>query len=168
MNRSPHVPAIVLATALLLTAGATWALADVVRDREREAFANAVETTRGRIEARLQTYVALLRGGAGLFAAAGDVSPEAFAAYAARLDLPRSYPGIQGIGFSRRIRPGGWAPVAAGLRARGVPAGRLGAAGPDSLRHAIVLLEPQDRRNAAALGFNMYADATRRAAMDRA
>ncbi|MBW3560451.1 MAG: CHASE domain-containing protein [Proteobacteria bacterium] len=93
---------------------------------------------------RLDTYVALLHGGAGLFAASQDVSAEEFNRYVQELDLAERYPGVQGIGFSEAL------PLDAPPRSR------------------IRFIEPMNRRNQAAMGFDMYGEPTRRAAMARA
>ena len=98
----------------------------------------------------MQGYVSLLRATSGLFAVDESVSSGEFRAFLHNLELRRRYPGIQGIGFSRRI-----------ARPPKEDAGR-----PE--RHSIVYIEPPDRRNRAALGFDMSTEPTRRAAMERA
>jgi signal transduction histidine kinase len=174
-GRAPRrvgLPELMLVGTLLLTLGASsfvhWSLhaADTAR------FDNAVQSAEDRVNRRIETYVALLHGTRGLFAASGAVDASEFRAYVDRLELPQHYPGIQGIGYSRWLNPPG-APsdrpsLLAALRAGGSFAPRLW---PDTTRpeyHAVVYLEPLDRRNRAALGFDMHTDPTRRAAMERA
>ncbi|HEV2146686.1 MAG TPA: CHASE domain-containing protein [Longimicrobiaceae bacterium] len=147
-DRGAHAPWMVLAVSLLLTVAATLALDAATRDRERMRFENAVEAAVDRIDGRLEVYLTTLRGGAALFAASDSVTPEEFRAYAERLEVQRRFPGVQGIGWTRRL-------------AVGLP-------GPVDERHAIVYLEPLDRRNRAALGFDMYSEPVRREAMARA
>ncbi len=162
------VPWIVLAASLLLTALATGLIASTARDREDARFRNSVQSTRDRVQARLDTYVALLRGGTGLFAASDSVSRDEFRGYVARLGIGRRYPGIQGIGYTVRIRPEAADSLVAVVRSRGFPDFTLR---PDSARpvvHSILYLEPLDRRNRAALGYDMFTEPTRRAAMQRA
>lgn len=69
---------------------------DAIVDQANEAVAN-----------RLDTYMAVLRAGAGLFAASEDVSASEFRAFAQRVELTRRYPGIQGIGYTKRAAAGG-------------------------------------------------------------
>jgi PAS domain S-box-containing protein len=170
MRRRSVLPWLVLIASLLLMAVVATALARSTRERDDEAFQNAIQTTRDRIEARLDLYIALLRGTAGLIAAQeGEVSSAEFHAFAERLRTQRYYPGIQGIGFSRRLRSEAEAQALVARRRQEVPEFRLWpeeAAGDE--RHAIVYLYPLDRRNRHALGYDMHSQPTRAAAMDLA
>ena len=78
------------------------------------------------------------------------------------------YPGVQGLGYARRLKSEEIAPVEAELRRRGSEGLRIWPESSAEERTAIVLLEPLDRRNRAAIGLDMYADPVRRLAMDRA
>src|SRR5215467_9764777 len=51
------------------------------------------------------TYIALLRAGSGLFVAGQTVTRDEFRNFVERLEIPQHYPGIQGIGFSMRLKP---------------------------------------------------------------
>jgi signal transduction histidine kinase/CheY-like chemotaxis protein len=139
----------VLALSLALTAAATYTGLRTAEARDALRFQNAVQRTQVLIENRMQGYVSLLRATSGLFAVDESVSAGEFRAFLHNLELRRRYPGIQGIGFSRRTAP------------------QEGAGGRPE-RHSIVYLEPLDRRNRAALGFDMSTEPTRRAAMERA
>ena len=162
------IPWIVLAASLMMTAAAGWSVAESTRARNEARFTNAVRGTMERIEGRLETYVALLRGGAGVFAASGEVTSEEFREYANRLDIRHRYPGIQGIGFTLRFDAAQSDSVVAMMGAQGMPDFRLWPDVPAGERHAILYLEPLDRRNRAAVGFSMFSEPTRREAMARA
>lgn len=138
-------PWLILAASLAFTAAATAFVSWSAHERDDARFQNAVQSAQDRIIGRLEVYLATLRGGAALFAASDSVTLRDFRQYADRLNLQSRYPGIQGIGWSERV-------------ATGLP-------GPVDERHAIRFLEPLDARNRAALGFDMYSDPTRRAAM---
>ncbi|MDQ3520151.1 MAG: CHASE domain-containing protein, partial [Gemmatimonadota bacterium] len=101
-NLRSYTPTVVLAASLLLTFTATSLVLATGRARARARFANAVQATQDRVKTRMDTYSAILRGASGLFAAS-QVSQSEFRAYAAQLDIRRRYPGIQGIGFSKRF-----------------------------------------------------------------
>ncbi|HWS54536.1 MAG TPA: hypothetical protein VN228_10430, partial [Pyrinomonadaceae bacterium] len=66
-------PWLVLALALLATAAAALYVSRATRARDRLRFDNAVQRTEDDLRTRLDTYVALLRAGAALFAG-GDVA----------------------------------------------------------------------------------------------
>jgi CHASE1-domain containing sensor protein len=168
ISRRFATPTIVLGTSLLLTALATWAAAATVRGRLEARFDGEVQSTRDRIDSRLDTYVALLRATAAFVAASDHVSAADFRQYADRLRVRERYPGIQGIGLSLRVRASEVAALERRMRAEGDSAFRVW---PESARaeyHTIVYLQPLDRRNRAAIGYDMFTQPTRREAMERA
>src|SRR5262245_31201329 len=95
----------VLISSLVLTAAVTYAAANAIESKDRLRFDLAVQRTHTAIKNRLETYIAMLLSGSGLFAANGDVTRDEFRAFVDRLDLQRRYPGIQGIGYSVRLQP---------------------------------------------------------------
>ena len=136
--------------------------------RDRGRFARAISAADDRIEARLNTDESMLRGCAGLLAARPDLTPEEFHAYARRLEFEQWYPGVQGVGFAQRFREKDAEAIEAGLRSRGFPGLRVWPHSTGEERTAVVMLEPQDRRNRAAMGYDMFTDPIRREAMERA
>jgi signal transduction histidine kinase len=138
----------VLAGSLALTAAATTFVSMSTRDRDHARFENAVQSASDRVRSRLDVYTTTLRGGAAFFAASDTVTVEEFGGYIARLEVQRWYPGVQGIGWTRRLQ-------------HGLP-------GEVDEIHAIRFLEPMDARNRAAVGFDMYSEPVRRHAMRRA
>ena len=165
LSRTPYV---VLAVALALTLAAAAVVLASAKGRDRARFDNAVQSTQDRVLGRLETHVALLVGGAGLFDASDSVSRRDFATYVRRLDVHRAYPGVMGVGFARVLHPGEDSAVVAGARREGVAGFRVTPASGDSVRTTILFLEPPDRGNLAALGYDMASEPVRRAAMQRA
>src|SRR5918993_148431 len=105
-------------------------------------------------------------------AVARYVSTEAAAndrAYVERLGLPDRFKGIQGIGVSLRIPAVHKDQVLRELR-RQPELKDFDITPPDPRPeyHAIVYLEPLDARNRRAIGYDMFTEPTRRAAMERA
>jgi signal transduction histidine kinase/ActR/RegA family two-component response regulator len=160
-------PLLVAAAALLLTASATGLAWTSARNRDGARFENAVQSATDRITARMEIYIALLRGAGGMLAA-GEISRADWRRYAGRLDVRVHYPGIQGIGYTRRVEPDSIDALVRRMRAQGAEGFRVW---PDSARaeyHSILYLEPLDRRNQAALGYDMFTDPVRHEAMQRA
>lgn len=156
------LPHLVLISGLAVTIIFAYVNEKGTRERNRLRFDREVDNAQAIIQSRFELYVAVLRGGAGLFAADDDVDREGFRWFIRRLDLARHYPGAQGIGFSLRV---GQTPALPDW----VPSEiRVWPASPRSEYHSIVFLEPLDRRNQAALGYDMYSEPTRREAMSRA
>jgi signal transduction histidine kinase/CHASE1-domain containing sensor protein/CheY-like chemotaxis protein len=138
------------------------------RTRERARFVLAVHANVERIQARVEVYLAMLRGCAALLAAQPDLHPREFHRYAERIDLEDRYPGVQGVGFARRLKKDEIASVEADLRRRGFEGLRIWPDSSSEERTAVLLLQPLDRRNRAAIGYDMYTDPVRHLAMDRA
>lgn len=93
---------------------------------------------------------------------------DVFANYVHKLGLQPSDAGLQGLGFVPIIRPENAAEIDARL-ARDYGGKRR--VWPDSsaaLRTTIMLLEPANARNQAAIGYDMYSEPSRRMAMDAA
>ncbi len=163
------MPVGVLVLSLLLTSGVCVLLGGVARARDEARFENLVQTTSDRIQRRLDTYVALLQGTEGLFTTQQEVTPAEFSAYVRLFDIQSRYPGIQGIGLTRRFSREERAQVEQQTRtALGLPGFHTWPEVLDEELHSVVLLEPRDRRNQAAMGYNMYSEPTRREAMERA
>lgn len=160
------VPTFVFLLALLLTAVLLASVTRSISARDKAAFEAEATRTADAIRERIDTTITLLQGTAGLFATRGEVSREQFRDYVAQLGLRERYPGIQGIGYTARVEPG--AAGEAAVRDGDDPALRLWPAGPREEYHAIVFLEPLDERNQAAIGYDMFTEPTRRAAMAHA
>jgi signal transduction histidine kinase len=165
--RRTLIPYALLVAALLLTGVAAQYAARTAAQRDRLRFDNVAAGVTAAIDNRLDAYLAMLLGGAGLFAASEDVSLSEFRAYIERLELERRYPGIRGIGFSRVVHREEREAIAAAVR-RYEPSFRFHPESDAPTIHAIVYLEPQDVRNKVALGYDMYSESTRREAMERA
>lgn len=156
------------ALCIALTAAATIFVNYAERQAERAALAHAVSSARHRVVERMESYVSMLRGAAGLLARSEPVTAEEFQRFVGRLRLGEHYPGTLGIGYSARF--GAVAAAEATMRARdaGWTGIRVWPETPRDEVHAIVLLEPFDERNRVAMGYDMRTEPTRRDAMDRA
>ena len=169
-SRKPALlwPLVVFAAGLLLTAGLAWVAlwGSGVRDKGR--FEIAVQSTSMSIEAELDAYIGLLRAGAAFFAGSLHVDHEEFRAAAERFQLPKYYPGVQGIGFAKRVMAADREAFVAAQRRLGPADFDISPEGERPEYFPIVFLEPEDRRNRHAIGYDMFSDPTRRKAMERA
>ncbi len=158
-----------LAATLALTALAARYVSSSIETADRLRFENAARRTQDAIEDRLDTYVALLSAGGGLFAARPDAGRVEFHAFAEQLDLRRRYPGAQGFGFAARVTSAEADSLTARIREReGTPDFRIHPEGQREEYFPILYLEPPDERNKAAIGFDMFSEPVRREAMERA
>ncbi len=162
----PLVVFLVVAAIGLSMAATLHNSAEMARDARIDSLA---DDATDRIIGRFHQHLSLLQGTKSFFdATAGKVDRRAFRTYVAGLDTEGRYDGIQGIGFARFIRTGDEAPaeqeVADGYGLKRV----IWPQTDQPYRTPIVLLEPDDKRNRAALAYDMYSDPVRRAAMTMA
>ena len=114
---------------------------------------------------RLDNYELTLKGGASLVSAVQWPAPAHWRGYAAGMDLPHRFPAVIGLGFAAYADPGRLTSLQLLMRDAGNgrfevrPRGRRAHYGP------IVLLEPQTPENLLAIGYDMYVEPTRQAAM---
>ena len=165
--RSPF-PWIALTAALALTA-ASWIGIERNRfDDARVQFERRTETAVASIRARMLAYEQILRSGAAHMASSTNVSREQWRSFIANLQLAERFPGIQAVGFAEHVTAATRAEHVRRLRAEGFPEYDIRPPGERDEYVAIVYNEPFTGRNARVLGFDMYSEPVRRAAMDQA
>ena len=162
------IPYAVFGGALIVTFVAALYVHRTTQAKDRARFENSVKQVSTALQSRLDTHVALLRAGTGLFAASVTVEPDEFRRFVNQLDLANHYPGIQGIGFTLKLQPEERKQLIEQMHKEGHPDFRIWPEGDRPEYHAIIYLEPADRRNQAALGFDMTTEPIRRAAIERA
>ena len=101
--RNAWVAWLVFFVAIAVTATLWQVSIRLVEDRTKARFRTQSLQLKTAIEERLLNYEQVLAGSAGLFAVAGDVSRDEWREYIDKVDINRYYPGIQGIGYVRRI-----------------------------------------------------------------
>lgn len=129
-------------------------------------LANAVIDS---IRDKLRSDQAVLDAVVGLFNASGTVSLKEFTAFYRSLDLrPDTLEGIQGVGYAAVVPGGDRQAFERRAQQDGQSLFRVRSSGQQPLVSSILYLEPNDWRNQRAKGFDMYSEATRRAAMNQA
>lgn len=167
--RSATWPWTVLGGAVALTLVATFMAQRAVDARRSMAIEAVIEEDMGRMRSRLDSHVALLNATRAFVETQGaTLDRTKFHDYVSRLNIRRDYPSIQGIGFSPRVLPGRAEEFEAQARREGLPDFRIVPAGQRAWTFSILYLEPMDERNRAALGFDMFSEPGRAAAMARA
>jgi signal transduction histidine kinase len=120
------------------------------------------------LHARMAAYEQVLRGALGLLSTAEEVSRAQWRAYVQTLRVEQHYPGIQGIGYSKWIPAADKDAYIAQIRAEGFPGFIIRPVGRRDVYTSITYLEPFDRRNQQAFGYDMWSEPKRRAAMQTA
>ncbi|MBS1140428.1 MAG: hypothetical protein H6R13_1881 [Proteobacteria bacterium] len=133
-----------------------------------QRFLNRAEQERSNIHFRLEVHAQVLRGAAALFHASDHVDRHEWRDYVANLQLEKTLPGIQGVGFSQMIAPRDKADHEHAMRAGGFPDYAITPAGQREQYSSIIYLEPFTGRNLRAFGYDMFAEPVRRDAMEYA
>ncbi|HET7596558.1 MAG TPA: CHASE domain-containing protein [Burkholderiales bacterium] len=165
--KTPGLAVFLLGVAItaLTVAVLTW----IAADRDRHVFIASADNAQDAVLDRVETSIALLRGAAGLFAShETPMTVASFRSYVDRLALRERYPGLLGIGFSRRIAAADVPAFEREMRAQGHTGFFVWPVDPREEIHTITFLEPLDQRNRVAIGYDMYTNPTRREAMARA
>lgn len=149
------------------------AITAAVHRTEREAavarFELVADEAAGRIEERVHQHIALLVATASHYrAVGGQMTRPGFAAFVEGLDLDNRFEGIQGIGYAKILQPGEENEARVALRSAYGIDRSVWPESTEAVRTAILLLEPMDDRNRAALGFDMFSSDDRKQAMWRA
>jgi two-component sensor histidine kinase/CHASE1-domain containing sensor protein len=137
-------------------------VADV--NRRAQAMSSAIER-------RAFTGASYLRAGAALLTTQPDVSRSLFERFVTELRLDTDYRGADGIGWAPVLRPDQVAAFEEQLAGGGTVRARLRpslAAQPRDTIVPVLFLQPDTLRNRRALGYDMYSEPVRRAAMDEA
>ena len=168
--RSPDraLPWFVLVVFVVLSILATRYVWMTTRAADRARFENAVQAANDALAARLDAYVNVLTSARGLVVADPTIRHETLAAYIRGLNIQQRYPGIQGVGVTVRVSADQIPDIVREMRAAGHADFRIWPERERAEYHVIVMLEPQDRRNQAAMGYDMFTDPVRREAMERA
>ena len=162
-------PLLVLVIGLLATIAASLIVGRTEEERREERFAALADGVASTIRDELEDQRLVLRGLAAFFHASEEIGPIEFRDYVNRLRLPQNHPGTLGIGFSLAIRnEAEWRQTRERMRAAGVTNFQPWPEPKSFPASTIILIEPASPANRRALGFNMFGEPSRRAAMTRA
>lgn len=160
------LPFLILGLGLSFTFLVSFYFSKLSTAQDQSRFNNSVQEINARIKARIQTSIALLRAGTGLFAASDEVDIDEFDRFVQQIELQKNYPGIQGIGFSLRFRPDEKENLILKMRRAGVTHFKIWPDYPRDEYNAIIYLQPTNNRNPVAIGYDMFTEAVRRHAME--
>src|SRR5262245_49286001 len=162
------LPYMILMLGLLCTLIVSYYFSKLSADQDQVRFDNSTQEINARVRTRIQTSIALLRAGTGLFAASEDVAANEFARFVDQIELQKNYPGTQGIGFSLRLNPSEVSALVDRMKRQGISDFKIHPDYPRSEYHTIIYLQPQDHRNQVAIGYDMFTEGVRRQAMEQA
>ena len=153
----------------LLDLGLWYYSTSVAEQRARDRFLYQVDRAESALVGRMNDYQQVLRGGLGLYAASDTVDRTEWRTYVEALQLDSYLPGVQSVAFSPIVRAEDRSAHESDVRAEGFPDYSIFPAElPFPVSCVVLYIEPLKGRNLRAIGYDMYSEAVRREAMDRA
>lgn len=165
-NRVVVLPAVFIS---LIVAGAIWTLSKKYYDHIAfEKFESAADENIDMVERQMSKYKNILQSGIGFFHGSDSVTRQKWHDFIKALNIEENYSGMQGIGFSKMIRPDEVETIEQEMKKEGFASFSLKPSGEREQYSSILYLEPMDERNLAAIGYDMFSEPVRRTAMERA
>lgn len=155
---------------MAVTVLSVFAIEHAETQRENAQLAQTAQAIASGLDRRTNANAAYLRSGAALFATQRMVEASLFRAFIQQLHLDGNFVGSDGVGWAMKVGINDIPVVESVMRRAGNAAFTVRPAPSSDAAFAVpvMYLEPRSRRNDRALGFDMYSDPGRRAAMVRA
>jgi CHASE1-domain containing sensor protein len=162
------IPLLVFAVSAAIGLALSYVIWEHERTSERRAFEILADDAVDRIRVRTEQNFSLIAATHSFLEADGTaIQRGKFHNFALGLFLKGHLSGMQGIGFARLVEAGGEAAVETELHRNYGLQRQVWPETEQEFRTPIVLLEPLDERNKAALGYDMFSETVRRTAMAR-
>lgn len=160
--------AVFLAVALASIAMAGFAYF-AAQEAARFKFEATVDDAINRIEGRLNLHLSLLRSTQALFdARQGEVSRAEFKSFFDALDIENNFKGLRGVGFLGLAKRGEEDAIEREIAAIHGAARPIYPESSEPWRTPVVLYEPLDPADPSGIGFDMFVEPARRAAIEMA
>ncbi|MDH5833755.1 CHASE domain-containing protein [Luteimonas kalidii] len=164
-RRGYVLAALVLIGSLLMV----WLYAQAAGEREQRLRQAAFVAQGGEIvmllRQRLLHYELALRGGVSLYWSVARPTRRQWRDYVGGLDIERQFDGLLGLGYVPYLRRSDLEALQLAMRDDGEGLFQIRPHGAREVYGPILMLEPQTIGNRSAVGFDMFAEATRHAAM---
>ena len=165
------IPVLIFLMVMAMTVTSIFAIERGELERDAAEINRRAQAMTSAIERRAFTGSSYLRAGAALLSTQEEISPDLFRRFVTELRMDADYRGAEGIGWAPAIG----ADEIANFEER-LARGRLSRMSvrptltemPRSVLVPILYLQPDTLRNRRALGYDMYSEPVRRAAMDEA
>lgn len=163
-----NLPWLVLMIGLLITGLASYGAKLDIEGEAFRMFAFSCEEISAKITARLNAHKQTVLSSAALFDASPSVTRRQWHDFVQRLRRDKHFKGIQGLGFLLWTPSEQLASHQAQLRSEGLHDYTVYPEGQRDTYTPIIFLEPLNDRNLRALGYDMYSEPVRHAAMAQA
>lgn len=165
---SRHLDFVVLGGSLIITFVILGLFYSYILIQKEHDFEFLIEQITTQIENRLVSYEQVLHATQGLFMSSNDVTSDEWKTFVQNQQVEILFPGVQVVGYSQKI--GSSENLAQHIQKmqQTYPDYEVHPDSPRDEYHSIVYIEPVNARNLAAVGYDMFSEPTRRAAMEQA
>ncbi|MBS1170470.1 MAG: hypothetical protein H6R01_1388 [Burkholderiaceae bacterium] len=162
------IAGLVLLVGLSATGGTWWKAKLDSRLMLQKDFDSLAANVATRINLRMRGYQHVLRSVQGLYGASSHVTLREFRRFVEAQNIQQSYPGIQDIAFVQIVPEAGKKRHVALMRRQGFHDYRIWPEGISTEYAVLTLQATADPGHRRVLGYDMFTDTERRAAMERA
>ncbi|QOP42159.1 CHASE domain-containing protein [Sulfurimonas marina] len=131
-----------------------------------ERFERRISESLENLEDKIYLYENILHSGIGFFQGSDNVSAKEWHDFVDALAIKKRNYGMQGIGYAVMLKPYEVEAIETKMQKEGIDSFSLKPKGEREIYSAILYLEPLDKRNKEAIGYDMFSEPTRRAAME--
>ncbi len=162
-------PVFFLCICLIATILVATFIRDSIERENRVRFNSDVNEIQTSIQRRMERYENVLISARSLVLTQENTTRKEFREFVEHMDLDEKHPGVQGIGLALKVDPSEFPHYERKLRNEGFEDFNIWPLEPKREAYfPIIYLEPLDWRNKRALGYDMYSETIRRAAMKMA
>ncbi len=164
------IPAALFVAVAAIAALSAFIIESNAKERSRAEVRDYAQSIASALDRRGSGFSSYLRAGAALFSTIEEVSPQTFRQFVAELRLAQNYRGAEGIGWVAATPRDDVDTLLARVRSNQpqFPPLRLGTNSARDMVAPVIYFSPDTVRNRRALGFDMYSEPVRAAAMDEA
>jgi len=161
-------PFIILCVFLFITLILTLLAHNAISARHEERLQQLSERIANSVASRMERYERSLVHIRAYFITHPDISRKTFSNYVNRINLHKNYPGIQGLGYTQRVKSSELKKYERKVRKEGFEDFQVWPNQSRDEYYSIHFLEPFDWRNKRAFGFDMFTQPIRAEAMKQA
>jgi len=158
----------VLAILVFLSVLAWQNFRSAIKARDEQRFDEYVDNTVAKIIEQVHDCEVVLKGAAGVFAASAEVSRKEWPTYFEYQQVFTGYPGVSDVVFAPVIRSSELKQHLETIRAEDFLEYTVWPEGEREVYAPVIFVAPLNENHRAGLGFDLYADPLRRAAMEKA
>lgn len=165
---SVWVSSIILFVGLVTTFGVCHYIKQEDESQSQKEFSLICNEIKSKIITRINLQAQFLHSGSSLFESSESVTRNEWKLFNKFSKMDAGHTGVQGFGYSTIVKKEQLKNHISTIRKQGFPKYTVFPEGERDIYTSIIYLEPFDKKNANAIGYDMFSDSVRRKAMEQA